>query len=214
MPTQSSAKLRSFPAEMLIATRNAGKVRELQSLLTALPLRLRSLPEFPATTDVAETGRTFAENAALKASDYARQTGLWSLADDSGLEVDALDGAPGIFSARYAGEHATDEERIELLLRELGQTKDTERKARFICAIAIADTNGEIINLSTGVCEGRITLIPRGTNGFGYDPVFLPDSHTQTFGELSDEVKREISHRASALQSARSFLLELLKSET
>jgi len=212
MPIQGSANSGSFPDEMLIATRNRGKVRELRSLLAGLPFGLRSLPEFPATTDVAETGQTFAENAALKASDYAKQTGLWSMADDSGLEVDALGGAPGIFSARYAGEHATDGERIERLLDELGRTKDSERKARFICVIAIAGPNGEIVNLSEGTCVGRITLTPRGANGFGYDPIFLPHGHTQTFGELSEEIKREISHRARALQSARAFLLDLLNS--
>jgi XTP/dITP diphosphohydrolase len=193
--------------ELLVATRNAGKLREVQALLADLPVRLLSLAEFPATTEVEETGRTFAENAALKASDYAAQTGCLTLADDSGLEVEALGGAPGVLSARYAGEGASDQERNTRLLDELAQTGDVARRARFVCAIAIADEQGEILNISRGTCEGRIGDGPRGGNGFGYDPLFIPDGYAQSFGELSEEIKGRISHRARALEGARAFLL-------
>lgn len=200
---------KALPTELLIATRNAGKILELQSLLTSLPqLRLRSLAEFPEIPDVDETGATFVENATLKARGYARQTHLWSLADDSGLEVDALGGAPGVYSARYAGEDASDADRIERLLDALSQSGDANRRARFVCVIAISDPQGEIANLSTGICEGTIAHAPRGTNGFGYDPVFVPIGYEQTFGELSIEIKEKISHRARALKAARSFLID------
>jgi XTP/dITP diphosphohydrolase len=196
-------------SELLIGTRNAGKILELQSLLSALPqLRLRGLTEFPAIADVEETGRTFTENAALKAREYAKQTGLWALADDSGLEVEALGGAPGVYSARYAGAGASDEDRIERLLDNLSQSGDAARRARFVCVIAISDPHGEIANLSTGICTGAIAHAPRGTNGFGYDPVFVPDGYEQTFGELSAKIKEQISHRARALEAARSFLID------
>lgn len=195
------------PHELLIATSNQGKIAELQLLLASLPLRLRSLAEFPDIKDVEETGTTFSDNAALKATAYAEQTGLWALADDSGLEVDALGGAPGVFSARYGGAGLTDGERTERLLEELSQSAQQERRARFISVIAIADPQGQIINISTGKCEGQIAHAPRGTQGFGYDPVFIPDGFEQTFGELSPEIKQNISHRALAFQAARSFLM-------
>ena len=195
--------------ELLIATRNAGKVCEVEMLLEGLPLRFRSLAEFPEIVEVEETGATFAENAALKARGYAAQTRLWALADDSGLEVEALGGAPGVFSARYAGgAHASDAERTAHLLAELSRTGDTGRRARFVCVIAIADADARLVDSSTGTCEGSIALAPRGVNGFGYDPVFIPDGYRQTFGELPPEIKQHISHRARALEAARSFLLE------
>lgn len=199
--------------ELLIATRNAGKVCEVEMLLEGLPLRLRSLAEFPEVPEVEETGATFAENAALKAKSYATQTRLWTLADDSGLEVEALGGAPGIFSARYAGgANASDAERIAHLLAELSRTGDTERRARFVCVIAITDPGARLVNTSTGTCDGRIAPAPRGGNGFGYDPVFIPDGYQQSFGELSSEIKRRISHRARALDAARPFLLDYSRS--
>jgi XTP/dITP diphosphohydrolase len=193
--------------ELLIGTRNNGKIREIQLLLAAMPfLRMRNLAEFPTAGEVEETGLTFSDNAILKARSYARQTGLWALADDSGLEVDALGGAPGIYSARYGGAGATDGERIERLLEELSPFARQERRARFICAIAIADGEGQVANLSVGKCEGLIAQAPRGTQGFGYDPIFIPDGFEQTFGELMPEIKEKISHRALALQGASSFL--------
>jgi XTP/dITP diphosphohydrolase len=198
--TQASAH------ELLIATGNKGKVAEFQSLLASLPLRLRGLAEFPAIGEVEETGSTFSDNAVLKASAYARGTGLWTLADDSGLEVDSLGGAPGVFSARYGGVGADDARRIELLLGELSQYAGQERRARFVCVIAIADPVGRIANVSTGRCEGLIADSPRGTQGFGYDPIFVPHGFDQTFGELSPNIKHGISHRALALRKARTFL--------
>lgn len=199
------------PSELLIATRNTGKLDEVRSLLQGLPLRLRSLSEFPKTIEVEETGATFAENAILKARDYALQTGRWTLADDSGLEVYALDGAPGIYSARYAGEGAKDADRIERLLAELSNTEDRKRGARFICAVAIATPDARIINVSVGTCAGHIAHAPRGENGFGYDPVFVPNGYEQSFGELSSEIKNVISHRARALEATRKFLLDHFK---
>ena len=193
--------------ELLIATGNKGKVAELRSLLAGLTLGLRNLAEFPSAREVEETGQTFADNAALKARGYALQTGLWTLADDSGLEVDALGGAPGVFSARYGGEGLNDADRVELLLAELSKVTAKDRHARFVCVIAIADPLGQVLNLSTGTCEGQIVHAPRGTHGFGYDPVFLPDGFEQTFGELPAEIKHDISHRARALKAARSFLV-------
>lgn len=196
-----------LPTEILIATRNTGKLREAQELLSDLPVRLRNLAEFPQTGEVEETGTTFSENASLKAQAYAVQTGLWTLADDSGLEVDALGGAPGIYSARYAGAGATDAERIARLLEELRRVDEQSRTARFVCAIAFADTKGNVINISLGTCEGRIAREPHGAGGFGYDPIFIPDGCEESFGQLSSEIKSQISHRARALQATRSFLL-------
>lgn len=192
--------------ELLIATSNKGKIVELQSLLASLPLQLRTLVEFSRIMEVEESGQTFTDNAVLKARGYAVQTGLWTLADDSGLEVDALGGAPGVFSARYAGEGATDAERVRRLLGELSEYKGQERLARFICVIAIADPQGHIANISTGKCEGQIALAPRGRGGFGYDPIFVPRGFQQTFGELSPEIKERISHRALALEGTHTFL--------
>src|SRR6185369_136525 len=125
---------------------------------------------------------------------------------DSGLEVEALDGAPGVFSARYAGADASDADRRTLLLSELDKTRDSDRRARFVAVVAIATSTGEILNLSEGICEGLITFAPRGTGGFGYDPLFVPDGYDQTFAELPDAIKNRISHRARALLGTREFL--------
>ena len=184
--------------ELLIATKNAGKIKELKELLIDLPIQIRCLNEFPSITEPEETGATFADNAILKAKYYALQTKLWALADDSGLEVEALNGAPGVFSARYAGENAAADEKIEKLLEELNNIKD--RRAGFVCAMAIADKTGEIKFIADGVCYGTIALTASGANGFGYDSIFIPDGFSQTFGELSDQVKQKISHRARATE--------------
>ena len=197
--------------DLLIATRNEGKAREFAELLCELPVRVRRLAEFPHATEVEETGETFAENAALKARAYVAQTGLWALADDSGLEVEALGGAPGVRSARYAGPRASDTERVTRLLAELEKTPDKERRARFVCVVALARPEAPDVELFTGTCEGRIARAPRGSQGFGYDPVFIPDGHAQTFGELSSEIKNRISHRAFALAAAAAFLKQLLR---
>ncbi len=192
--------------QLLIATKNVGKIRELKNLLQDIPLRLRSLDEFANIVEAKETGADFAENAVLKAQSYALQTNLWTLADDSGLEVEALGGAPGAFSARYGGKNADDGEKISKLLEELRETKDKTRQARFVCVIAIADEKGEIKFLAEGACSGKIAEITSGSNGFGYDPIFIPEGFNKTFGELSGEIKREISHRARALKKIIAFL--------
>ncbi len=193
---------------LLIATRNLGKVREFAQLLDGVPLRVLNLAEFPDTTEVEETGATFAENALLKARLYAAQTGVRTLADDSGLEVDALGGAPGVYSARYAGTNASDAERTARLLVELKRSTDARRRARFVCVIALFNPDGEHAHTFTGTCEGTIATAPRGSHGFGYDPIFVPDGYTQTFGELPREVKQDISHRSRALRAALEFLRE------
>jgi XTP/dITP diphosphohydrolase len=192
--------------ELLIATKNAGKIRELRELLADLPINLRSTAEFPDLPEPEETGLTFAENAILKAQYYGKETGILSLADDSGLEVEALEGRPGVFSARYAGVGTTNEEKNAKLLFELKQTKSDDRSARFICSIALSDKNGHIKFLTDGICEGNIAPSPRGLNGFGFDPIFIPAGFTKTFGELSDEIKHEISHRGSAIRKIIAFL--------
>jgi XTP/dITP diphosphohydrolase len=197
--------LKSQPS-LLIATGNEGKVQEFRHLLTELPFVLLGLGDFPAIQSVAETGSTFIENASLKASGYARQSQALTLADDSGLEVDALGGAPGVMSARFAGDTASDGARIERLLTELSRVEGAERSARFVCAIVIADRTGAILSISTGICEGHIAVGPRGKGGFGYDPVFIPAAHRLTFGELKPDIKNQISHRARALKAARHYL--------
>lgn len=192
--------------KLVVGTNNAGKIRELNELLVNLPVEISGLGEFENVFDVEETGTTFAENAMLKANSYALQTGFWALSDDSGLEVEALGGAPGVYSARYAGENADNAQKIAKLLGELDAANSESRRARFVCVMALADESGEIKFLAEGICDGKIASAARGTNGFGYDPVFIPDGYEQTFGELSSTVKREISHRARAIQKIIRFL--------
>lgn len=191
---------------LLLGTRNPGKIHELKLILGDLSFELHSLQEFEGVEVAEENEETYAGNAIAKAQFYARATGMTALADDSGLEVEALGGAPGVLSARYAGEHATDADRRELLLREIARTGSENRRARFVCAIAVATAAGDVLNVSEGICPGAITFAPRGESGFGYDPLFVPDGYTQTFAELSDEVKNHLSHRARALIKLKSFL--------
>ena len=195
--------------ELLLATSNAGKVRELTRLLEGLPLRIRNLSEFEPIQPVEETGETFEENASLKAVFYAKRTGLLTLADDSGLEVDALGGAPGVRSARYAGTEATDGQRVARLLEELKGVSDARRGARFVCVLALYDPASAKLRSFRGVCAGRIAASARGSQGFGYDPVFVPEGYEHSFAELPSEVKQRISHRARALADARDYLTRL-----
>jgi XTP/dITP diphosphohydrolase len=195
---------------LLLGTRNPGKLREITSILHAVGWLFCSLEEFPDVAVAEENGDTFAENAIAKARFYATATGLWALADDSGLEVAALGGAPGVLSARYAGDNASDADRRELLLSELAKTGNTNRSARFVAVVAIADPDGGVLNVSEGICEGTLTFGPRGHGGFGYDPLFVPDGYDKTFAELPDTIKNRISHRARALISTRDFLLSCL----
>lgn len=194
---------------LLIATRNQGKLQEIRDLLEELPLELCDLNSFPAIASVAETGSTFAENASLKAMGYAVQAVVLTLADDSGLEVEALGGAPGVLSARYAGDGASDSERVEKLLSELKKIDVGNRAARFVSVVAISDSSGTILNVSNGVCNGAIADVPHGTSGFGYDPIFVPEGFDQTFAELRPLEKNRISHRARALKDATKFLRSL-----
>jgi XTP/dITP diphosphohydrolase len=200
--------------KIIIATKNNGKIKELAGILADLPIDLLSLNDFENISEPEETGATFVENAVLKAREYARQTGHWTIADDSGLEVAALNDAPGIFSARYAGTNATGEQRNEKLLRELARSQSENRNARFVCAMAVADEKGEIGFVAEGVCRGTIVSEPRGANGFGYDPVFAPEGFSETFGELSDEVKRKISHRALASKKIIAYLRDFIAVST
>jgi len=197
--------------DLLIATRNDGKIKELEKLLADLPITLRNLNEFNNIIEADENGRDFAENAILKAKSYAVQTGLWALADDSGLKVEALGGAPGVISARYAGERATDQENIEKLLSALNKTGDEARQAKFICVMAIANEKGEIKYLAEGACSGKIAANASGANGFGYDPIFIPEGFlSSSFGELSAKTKWKISHRARAAEKIIAFLRDFI----
>ena len=191
---------------LLIATRNPGKVKEIESILADSGWSFSSLQEFPKVDTPAESGATYAENAILKARFYARATGMCALADDSGLEVEALAGAPGVFSARYAGDNASDADRRALLLAQVAAMRNENRRARFVAVVAIADANGSVLNVSEGICEGTIISSQRGAGGFGYDPLFVPDGFNKTFAELPEDVKNLISHRARALLKTRDFL--------
>ncbi len=185
--------------ELLIATRNKGKVREIADLLAPTGIRVTSLLDHAGMPAIVEDGATFRANAAKKAVVIARHTGLLVMGEDSGLEVDALHGRPGVYSARYAGARATDENNNDLLLKELSHVPHAERTARYRSAIALADKDA-LVDVVEGSCEGIITEARRGTNGFGYDPLFLIPSYNKTFGELDLAVKQTISHRANALR--------------
>ena len=195
-------------SELLIGTSNLGKVKEIKTALEGLPLRFRSLAEYLDLSMPIENGETYAENAIIKATDYARQTGLTVLADDSGLEVDWVAGAPGLHSARFGA--GSDADRVELLLSKLTEAPDDQRQARFVSVVAIVHPTVGVINVSEGECRGRINHFPVGDNGFGYDPVFIPDGYEQTFGQLPNDIKAQISHRAKSLALAKAFLVELL----
>jgi XTP/dITP diphosphohydrolase len=195
---------------LLLGTYNQGKATEISSVLRNPGINFFTLKAFPQAQPVKEVGSTYEENAILKAQGYARQSGLWTLADDSGLEVDALDGAPGVLSARYAGDRASDSERIDLLLKQLAECAPEKRAARFVSVVALADSNAEVVKVEYGVCDGTIVEPPRGTNGFGYDPIFVPRGYVETFAELPSAIKDVISHRGKALEAMRRFLLPLI----
>ena len=184
---------------LLLATRNRGKLRELADLLGDVPFDLVSLADVGIDADVEETGPTFEENAVLKAETYRDLSGMLTLADDSGLEVDALGGEPGVRSARYAGPNATDSDRVRLLLGNLARMPERARTARFRCVIAVA-APGQETRMYSAVCHGRIVREPRGDNGFGYDPVFLFPDLGLTMAELTSERKNAVSHRALAIR--------------
>jgi XTP/dITP diphosphohydrolase len=195
--------------KLVIATHNQGKLLEYRQLLDDLPLEVISLDDLGITVDAPETGRTFAENAQLKAQAYAEMTGLATWADDSGLEVDALGGRPGVYSARYGGAGLSDPDRVRLLLHELDGLPAPQRTARFRCAVAIALPNGSLHTVEDAV-EGLIAPAPRGANGFGYDPVFLLPDRNLTMAELPPSVKNRISHRGKAAHAAKQLIAQIL----
>lgn len=195
--------------KLVVATRNAGKWREIQAILQAPGLEILSLREFPNCPEVVEDGATYLENARKKARAVAEHCGDWALADDSGLEVDALWGRPGVHSARYAGEGAGDAENLQKLLRETAAVEATRRGACFRCVLVLRHPDGREFS-TEGELRGNLTAAPRGTGGFGYDPVFLPDGFAQTLAELSAEEKNRISHRRRALEKMKGVLAGFL----
>jgi XTP/dITP diphosphohydrolase len=191
--------------DLLLATNNRAKVKEYARLLKGIPYRIVSLEDINISEQVEETGISFEENAILKAKRYCELSGLTTIADDSGLEVDALDGEPGVRSARYAGEGVSDQKRIDFLLKKLVDVPWEERQAQFSCVIAIAYPDGKV-QICQGQCRGILTFKPLGDKGFGYDPIFyLPDLH-KTMAELSMNEKNTISHRGKAAEEARKTL--------
>lgn len=213
--TAETAVFRSFfglifcVTSLLVATRNAHKAGEFQEILGG-QFEVHDLSAYPDIPKTIESGTTFTENAILKAVAVSKEDPGLVIADDSGLEVDALDGAPGIFSARYAGKRATDKENVDKLLGELARSgvQTGERSARFRCVLALA-RSGEILATFEGIVEGRIIDIPKGRHGFGYDPVFVPKGFAETFAELASETKNRISHRAKALGNLKRYLRDL-----
>jgi XTP/dITP diphosphohydrolase len=190
---------------LLLATTNRHKLDEYRAILSDLPFTLLSLHDIQLDMDVEETGTTFRENAELKARAYAHASGLLSLADDSGLEIDALGGAPGVYSARFAGLDATYEQRFDILLAQLRDVPVAQRTARFRCVISLAEPSGYLRSVD-GTIEGVIADAPRGNNGFGYDPIFLVPALGQTTAEITPEHKNQISHRGRAARLARELL--------
>jgi XTP/dITP diphosphohydrolase len=195
--------------ELVVATRNRHKTREIQSILGP-EFSVRDLGAHPEVSEIRESGTSFEDNAKLKALAASRQLPALVIADDSGLEVDALGGAPGIYSARYAGANATDTDKIDKILRELARVraKKDGRRARFRCVVALA-RNGNLLGTFEGIAEGSIADEARGDSGFGYDPIFIPEGLKQTFGELPTEVKNTISHRAKAIRALADRLRRL-----
>ena len=194
--------------KLLVATNNKGKLEEYRSLLAGIPFEMVSPAEARICLEVKESGKTFEDNATLKARAFAAVSGLLTLADDSGLEVDALGGEPGVMSARYAGEGASDAQRVQYLLSKLKDVPPEKRTARFRCVIAIAAPEGNV-RLCAGECRGTIISEPRGGHGFGYDPVFYFPELGKTMAELPMEVKNRISHRGRAAAEARKILMQM-----
>jgi len=194
--------------ELVVGTNNAKKLIELRLLLPENSIRLLTLADLPGSMDVEETGETFAENAAIKATEQAKHLGKWVLAEDSGLTVEALGGQPGVYSARYAGTHGDDEANNDKLLAELKGVPDERRTAHFNSYLCLSDPTGKVVLEANGRCAGRIAHARQGNAGFGYDPLFIVREYHRTFGDLDLTVKRAISHRSRAL---RKFVPQLLK---
>lgn len=198
--------------EVIIATKNPGKAKEFEHIFASRGYAVRTLLDFPEIEDVEETGSTFEENATLKAESVSKQLNKIVIGDDSGLMVDALEGRPGIYSARYAGEQKDDQANIDKVLAELAGVPEEKRTARFYCALAVAIPGKESITVS-GTCEGRMLKERRGTNGFGYDPVFFVPEKGVAMAELSSDEKNKISHRANALKKLEGILDSILERE-
>ena len=199
--------------QLIVATRNRNKTREIQQILGP-KFELRDLTAYPEISEIVESGKSFKENANLKAIAVSKELSGLVIADDSGLEVVALDGAPGIYSARYAGDKATDKENIDRLLGELGRigAQRDQRRARFRCVLALA-RNGQMLGTFEGVAEGAIVDQPRGSRGFGYDPIFVPNGFRHTFAKLPVELKNRISHRAQAIRALAAKLTAIKPSD-
>lgn len=193
--------------EVIIASKNKGKIREFVELFAEEGIQVLSLYDFPSITDVEETGDTFHENAQLKAETVAHLLDKPVIADDSGLIVDALDGRPGVYSARYAGEPTNDEKNNEKLLSELIEIKESARTARFISVLALARPSEDTI-LVEGFCEGKIAFHAKGDSGFGYDPIFIPDGYDMSMAQLGEDEKNKISHRYHSLKKLKQYLRE------
>jgi len=185
--------------KFIIATKNKGKIKEIEKILTGLPLDVISMEQVGIYKDIEENGATFEENALIKAQELHKLTGEMVMADDSGLEVDYLNGAPGVYSARFAGEGATDEDKNKKLLNLLEGVPFEKRKARFVCVIAVVYPEGDYFTVK-GICEGYIGFEPKGNNGFGYDPLFYIPEYGKTMAEMDPEDKHKISHRGKALR--------------
>ncbi|MDD3656775.1 MAG: RdgB/HAM1 family non-canonical purine NTP pyrophosphatase [Atribacterota bacterium] len=180
---------------LILATRNEGKVKEIRAKLKDYPIVVECLQNYPQIPEIEENGKTFSDNAVLKATIVSHYTNLPALADDSGLEIDSLGGKPGVYSARWG---KTDEERIEKVLKELQGITEKQRKACFICVMSLVIPEN-IVYTTKGICSGKITLLPRGQSGFGYDPIFIPDGYELTFAQMGEQIKNKISHRSIAL---------------
>jgi XTP/dITP diphosphohydrolase len=191
--------------EMILGTRNHGKIAEFRSLFKGMYIKLLSFYDFPDIPAVVEDGKTFQENAAKKAKAIAKATGRIAVSDDSGLEVDFLDAVPGVYSARFAGERATDRDNARKVLKMLDGVPWEERTARFVCVICAATPKGKTIN-AEGTCTGTISFEMRGSHGFGYDPIFIPSGYQLTMAEMEPELKNRISHRADAMKKFRKVL--------
>jgi XTP/dITP diphosphohydrolase len=202
-----------FSVNIVLATRNKKKIEEIKRIVKGMPFAILTLDDFPDCPEVEEDGDTFEANAMKKALAVSKYTGKIAVADDSGLEVYVLNGAPGVLSARYAGAGTDDRRNIEKLLQDMRPFGTEKREARFVCCIALALPDGTIRTFY-GYVEGKIGTGPKGTNGFGYDPVFYPEGHSSTFAEMDDHEKDALSHRSKALSELQRYLREKIKSET
>ena len=200
--------------EIVVGTGNAGKLREFQDLFRDEDWRITGLGDFPPIPEPEENGETFEENATIKARCYALALNRYVIADDSGLCVDHIGGKPGVYSARFAGKNASDEENMKKLLVELAGVPSHERTASFVATLVVSDPEGNIVAKANGVCPGRISAKPFGINGFGYDPIFVPDGYDDSFGLLDISTKRKLSHRASAARKIRGLVRNISKKST